>query len=255
MSIVTLIAMAMALQGSQMRAWFPFERDGVTLYLKWGDNRAHSGVSMVSWSLVPAGTPGDSAFCGSACPGLSHDAIQLERGPGLGFESRSLDEIVPIIQGALDEWSSSSGIRFVQVEDSALPMNAAGADEQGGQIRFAVFAFQTSGAAVGYAPPPNGGTGAGDVLLNANAFYQVAPGSEGAEFDIRFAPNDLPGLLLHEIGHALGLAHPAFDGSCPVMQVEPTCQGRINRKTDADDIASILFLYGPRFADGFESGP
>lgn len=59
-----------------------------------------------------------------------------------------------------------------------------------------------------------------------------------------FAPNDFQSLLLHELGHAIGLAHPAFDGSCPVMRVHFNCLGKINRLLDADDIAGAQFLYG-----------
>jgi hypothetical protein len=59
-------------------------------------------------------------------------------------------------------------------------------------------------------------------------------------------------LFLHELGHAIGLAHPLFDGSCPVMQVHANCAGRINRVPDADDIAGARFLYLPLFGDGFE---
>ena len=50
----------------------------------------------------------------------------------------------------------------------------------------------------------------------------------------------------------MGMAHPPFDGFCPVMQVAAPCLGRINRVPDADDLAGIRFLYGPVFANGFE---
>lgn len=137
--------------------------------------------------------------------------------------------------------------------DAGLPINDPGAlPPATGQIRIGVFAFAAGGGVVGFAPLPNGGNGAGDVLFDANSFYQFAPGNEGDPYSTQFAPNDFPSLLLHELGHAIGLAHPSFDGSCPVMQIDPACLGRINRALDPDDRAGAQFLYGHLFTDGFE---
>ena len=238
---------------SDQKAAFPFDSGGETLYLKWGDNHAGTPGGTVTWSLVPAGVAGDAGYCDVACPGSSVATIMVETAPGAGFVSQSLADLEPYILIALQRWSAVTGIVFVKVSDSGLPINDPGAaPAASGHIRFAVFAFGGGGGAVGYAPPPNGGTGAGDVLLDANSFFQIAPGAEGEAFDQRFAPNDLPGLLLHELGHAVGLAHPAFDGTCPVMQVDTSCQGVINRILDTDDIDSARFLYEIMFADGFE---
>jgi len=87
---------------------------------------------------------------------------------------------------------------------------------------------------------------------DAASLYQLEPGVEGQPFDTTFAPNDFESLLLHEPGHAIGLAHPGFDGSCPVMQIAGPCLGRINRELDPDDLAGAAFLYLALFADGFE---
>lgn len=235
-------------------AVFPFDGGGVTLYLKWGDNDAGTIGGTVTWSLIPPGTPGDATYCGDACPGNSSSQLQFEIAPGMGFAPRDLSSLQAEIQAALDRWSAVTGIQFVQVDpDSGVMINdPTAAPPMTGHIRIGVFSFASGGAAVGYAPPPNGGTGSGDILFNANAFYQIAPGTEGEVFDTTFAPNDFPSLLLHEMGHAIGLAHPTFDGSCPVMQIDPLCAGIINRELDADDIAGARFLYGPLFGSGFE---
>lgn len=233
-------------------AVFAYDDSGNTRYLKWGDNRAGEPGGIVTWSLIPAGTSG-SAYCGNACPGSSVDAIQLEIAPGAGFQSRSFASLVPQIESALKRWSQVTGLRFVRVNDNGAPINAIDATPPStGQLRFGAFAFASGGGAVGYAPPPNGGTGAGDVLFDANSFYQVAPGAEGDAYPTTFAPNDFESLLLHELGHALGLDHPVVDGNCPVMQVGPACAGRINRELDPDDRAGASFLYGRVFVDGFE---
>lgn len=233
---------------------FPFASGAETLYLKWGDNHAGTPATVIYWSLIPPGTVGNVGYCGDACPGLSLASLQLENAPGTGFSARTLLELEPQIRFALAQWSALTGIRFVKLDnDSGVAINdPAALPNATGQIRIGIFAFSSGGGAVGFAPPPNGGSGAGDLLFDANSFYQLAPGAEGAPFSTTFAPNDLLTLLVHELGHVIGLAHPAFDGSCPVMQVHASCLGLINRIPDADDIAGARFLYGHLFADGLE---
>ena len=235
-------------------AVFPFLQNGETLYLKWGDKHAPSPGGVVFWSLIPAGTPGDALFCADACPGSSVSQLSFEIAPGAGFVPRSLASLEPEIGRAFAAWSAATGIVFVRLQnDLGLPINDPGAEPpNSGHIRIGAFAFAAGGGAVGFAPPPNGGSGAGDILFDANSFYQFAPGSEGDPYSTQFAPNDFESLLLHELGHAIGLAHPPFDGSCPVMQIDPACSARINRVPDADDQAGASFLYGNLFTDGFE---
>lgn len=234
-------------------ALYPYEGADGTLYLKWGDPHAGKDGGEVTWSLMPAGTPGAAAYCGDACPGNSVAAIEVEVAPGAGFAPVPLETLVDRVERTLARWSRATGIRFRRVADSGVAINDPSAQPPAtGDIRIGIFAFASGGGAIGYAPPPNGGSAAGDVLLDANSFYQFAPGGEGDAYDTTFAPNDVESLLLHELGHAVGLAHPAVDGSCPVMQVAPACQGHVNRLLDADDLAGARFLYDSLFADGFE---
>jgi hypothetical protein len=248
--IIKAVLAGLAWTSGSALAFSVFELDA-THSLKWGDNLNGTPGGVVTWSFIPAGTAG-SGYCGTACPGVAVDSINMEISPGGGFTSVSLTSLESYITAAMNTWAAAANISFVKVgSDSGAAINDPGAVPPAtGQIRIGVFSFDSGGGAVGYAPPPNGGTGAGDVIFDANSYYQnypFAPDAEGTAYDTTYAPNDFQSLLLHELGHAIGLAHPAadqFNGSCPVMEANAACFGKINRALDADDIAGARFLYG-----------
>ena len=213
--------------------------------LKWGDNTNGTPGGTVRWSLIPAGAAG-SAYCGDACPTPALDALNIENSPGTGYTLTSLASLTSVIAEVFAHWSAVANIQFIGPDgDGGLAINDPTADVP--EIRIGVFAFASGGGAVGFAPPPNGGTGAGDILFDANSFYAFQPGNDGDAFPVQStAPNDFVSLLLHEMGHAIGLAHPSgADARCQVMDVSPACLFRLNRELDADDIAGAQFLYGP----------
>jgi len=222
-------------------ATFPDGSGGIS---KWGvSNTAGTPGGTITWGFIPVGTSG-SAYCGDACPGTSLSSINIENSPGTGYTLTALDSLSSVISATFNKWASVANINFsYSGTDSGLPINDPAATAP--DIRIGVFAFNTGGGAVGYAPPPNGGTGSGDIIFDANSFYAFQSGNDGDAFPIgSTAPNDFESLLLHEIGHTLGLAHPVYDGSCPVMQVDAACLFKINRTLDADDIAGIQYAYG-----------
>lgn len=241
-----VMGLGLALTSGEAIGFSVFPIDA-THSLKWGDNTNGTPGGVVTWSLIPAGTPGD-AYCGTACPGSSLDAINIENSPGGGYTLTPLASLEASIEAVLDRWAAVANITFAKLgADSGVAINdPAAVPNATGQIRIGVFAFSGGGGAVGYAPPPNGGTGAGDILLDANSFYAFQPGNDTDPYPAAStAPNDFESLLLHEVGHAIGLAHPSFDGvTCAVMNVDGPCLFKINRELDADDIAGAQFLYG-----------
>jgi hypothetical protein len=86
-------------------------------------------------------------------------------------------------------------------------------------------------------PPVNGGSYAGDVILNANAPWQV-----GANYDVQ-------SVALHEIGHALGLDHSSY--TTAVMCGYYT---GVKQALTCDDIGGIQSLWGAYAADTVNNG-
>jgi len=242
----TLIAgLALATASTVASAYSVFPIDASDS-LKWGSNVNGTPGGAVTWSFMPVGTPG-SVYCGTACSGNSLANLNIENGPGMGYTSTPLTSLESHITAAFDKWAAVANISFVKLPgDSGVAINdPAAVPNATGQIRIGVFAFSGGGGAVGFAPPPNGGTGAGDIIFDANSFYAFQAGNDGDAFPAgSTAPNDFESLLLHEMGHALGLAHPAYNGTCSVMNGDAPCLGKINRQLDADDIAGAQFLYG-----------
>jgi serralysin len=136
---------------------------------------------------------------------------------------------------ALDAWGSVSGLHFVEVPDVS---GGTGID-----LRFRM-AWMKSGDTLGEATYPT----YGDVTLNNSAYgwKTLAPGSEGYW------------VLLHEIGHALGLKHP-FDGSPTLGAAEDNTETTVmaylawGQKPPSAlrgaDIEAIQFLYGTQQAE------
>ena len=93
-------------------------------------------------------------------------------------------------------------------------------------------------SAVTFLPPPaNGGTDAGDILLNSNVNWQIN------------SNYDLMTVVAHEFGHALGLGESTV--STAVMY--GTYNG-IKQALASDDISGIQSIYGTRQFDQFNTG-
>ncbi|MDR3638861.1 MAG: matrixin family metalloprotease [Isosphaeraceae bacterium] len=136
------------------------------------------------------------------------------------------------IAKAAASWENAAGINLVQVADDGSPIGS-GNDEQGapnfGDIRFGAMPEPSGELAFAFLPPPkNGSSAAADIFFNANVNW----GSNGY---------DLATVALHEIGHALGLAHST--ASSAVMYAN---YNSVKQSLTADDTSGIQSVYGAR---------
>ena len=177
----------------------------------WGDTPTTVGDAggVVTWSLAGIGYDIVSAFGGS---GTSTDYAAL------GFDVQAT------ISAAFDAWATYGNIEFMQVEDSGgNPGTSHMAD-----IR--VFFGSIPGSTIGLAYYPSSWSEsmlAGDMLLDTDA------GNDWANNQANFF-----GLVLHEIGHALGLGHD--DSGVQSIMTSFLSETSLQ----AYDIAGIQAVYG-----------
>lgn len=247
-----LLALALLACAGAAQAYTVIPQGGGN-YNKWPTaSAAGTPGGVVSWGFIAAGTPG-SAFCGAACPGSSTLTLPYFYADPANSNSTtplSLLDLQAPLQAAFDKWSAVADVQFqfVGIDNSGLAINDPAAIVP--MIRVGAFAFNGFSGAVGYSPPPNGGTGEGDLLFNTQVGFQMASGAEGSALQQfpaggGFYMNDIEGLALHEIGHTLGLLHSADITS--VMCGDPTANCAnltlVTQQLKSDDIAGAQFLY------------
>lgn len=181
-----------------------------------------------TWSIMGAGL--SDAFGGD--PHGSTSTVDIT---SLGF---SLAEIENIIDTAFDTWASVSGFTNLgKVTDGNVGFGASEASGGHlGDIRIGAISIDGPGSVLAHAYQPgteaifgSGGAIAGDMHIDSEENWGDGTGGT----------LDLATVILHELGHALGLGHSSASGAI----MDPFYTG-VKLTLTADDIAGIQSLYG-----------
>jgi hypothetical protein len=215
---------------------------------KWamGPNEAthlagHEGTpGIVSWSIMPGALP----IHGFDADPDTHGGLLTGEFGGLLGASPSPAEEIAAITSAFSKWASVSGLSVLgPVMDGGVPGGAPEAiGGHLGDIRICVIGGFSSSSTLAHAFLPGTeelygphGTITGDVHVNADKDWVDDPfdPDDGALYDLET-------VLLHEIGHSLGLGHSDLPGSVMFGSYEGG-----KRTLTSDDIDGIKFIYGP----------
>lgn len=188
----------------------------------WADNA-------ITWSIMPDGTMFDNM------PSTMYADFDAKFGAGVWQAE---------IERAFETWEQVANIDFTQVADDGTSQSATGkvqGDSRFGDIRIGSIPFDTY---TGYAYKPGDfpGIKSGDIKLD----------SEQTNWNIHIGQRvDLCAIMIHEIGHAIGIRHSA--------NVDALMYSGFRAFPDvalhADDINAVRNLYGARPASFFEADP
>ncbi|MEO0820905.1 MAG: DUF4214 domain-containing protein [Pseudomonadota bacterium] len=184
---------------------------------KWGDAGLGVDGGVVTWSIGGGGID-TSDFDGGS--------VSIDPETVFDFDyTRAIGD-------AFDAWSAAANITFVQVPDDGVASNALSV----GDIRvfFGSFVSQADGAAVYPGPAPS----SGNTLIQPIAMQPTEDGG---------APHLFQYLMIHEIGHTLGLGH-SNDPSDVMSGLRIPYEDRPSALSNGD-IASIQRVYGPEDGD------
>lgn len=139
-------------------------------------------------------------------------------------------------------WQQVANINLVYAPyDSGAPIGSYGqqqGDPNFGDIRISAIPLTNGTLGAAYSPPPmNGGTVAGDIIMNSTTAWRI-----GSSFDLET-------VAIHEFGHALGMNHSQI--SSAVMYAY---YGGVNQTLTTDDVSGISSIYGARQYDAFNYG-
>lgn len=222
---------------------------------KW-DNPVWPNGATITWSFMTPGVglgpsaPPSWSGTNSLGTGSPNDLrVKIDAVHGAGAFNAA-------VQRAFNKWAAAANITFVKVADQGGNFGTVTTPD----IRIGAFSFGVGdfAGAAGFGPPGNDigfpDALAGDVAFNSLNNFNIDPGAEGAP--LQTGPgglylNDIEGLLIHELGHTLGIGHsedttailcgyqsPLFNGSaCDYTHV--------NRVLTADDLNAVRNIYGP----------
>lgn len=136
---------------------------------------------------------------------------------------------------ALQTWAVQADLNFGVVRDTGIDFGAPGrtqGDTRVGDIRVGAQSMAPEALSVSVPHDPSlAGTWAGDLLLNSDAVL---------------TREELFAVLLHEVGHVLGLGHSTSPSSVMFSHLNQ------NTRLSTEDIQQVRALYGRRPADIWE---
>lgn len=142
---------------------------------------------------------------------------------------------------AVQTWAVNANVNVGLVADGGQPLGAGGlvqGDPRFGDIRIAAQPTTPDVVAAGTPFLLDGSTWSGDIVLNSN--YRFGTGAQGTY--------DLFSVLLHEVGHALGLGESADPASAMFQNYAGARTG-----LSTQDVADLQALYGLRPPDAFDA--
>ena len=211
-------------QGRRNRAARPILEgleDRMLLYSVTGDHFTYG--SRITWSIMPDGTN---------IAGVSSNLVAT-------LNQRLGSNWIGVVNDSFAQWESITNVNFARVADSGAPL-ASGSYQQGspdfGDIRIGGFAQGSNVLAFTlYPPPTNGSSSSGDVVFNSNQQWNI-----GSNYDLQT-------VLMHEVGHALGMGH-----STDPTAVMYAYYGGVDSRLNSDDVAGVRSIWGPRAEDPVE---
>ncbi len=173
---------------------------------KWGSHIEGTPGGVITWSFAGAGEDITAFGTGGDMKSTTGDTFLTH-----DYEQTITD--------AFASWSSHGNIEFIQVEDQGGPSG----QQTVADIR--IFFGSIPGGTIGYAyyPSSYGSAIAGDILIDTVSLLETNT-------------SIFRGVMLHEIGHALGLDHDTGETIMTTTIRETTLQ--------QDDIDGIQQIYG-----------
>lgn len=143
-------------------------------------------------------------------------------------------------RAAAATWQAVTGINVVEVPDNGAAFSVSGNqqnDPRFGDIRIAGVGLGSSTLGMAFLPPQfNGGTLAGDIVMNTQVAWNV-----NTTYDIRT-------VAIHEFGHSLGMDHATITSAVMYAYYTGTKQS-----LSTDDVNGLRSIYGERSPDAFDA--
>lgn len=197
--------------------------DRLLLYGTLGSQWVHG--SRITYSFAPDGTD---------VGGISSTWYQKMSSLGISEQVWKTE-----FRKAAATWQAVTGINLVEVPDDGSRYSVAGNqqnDHRFGDIRIAGIPQSLSILSSTFSPPPfNGGTLAGDIVMNTAVNWSVSTGY------------DLLSVAIHEFGHSLGMDHSTIYSTAMYAYYTG-----MKQSLAPDDVAGIRSIYGEREVDPFD---